>query len=193
MKKILFIVLVLSVWAACKSPSNEPSSAFKDKIAKEKETPKVEQETDEKTVPSASTDSKATEKDLPVSMTKPLDSDYLMGKFVPSKHPDFTVIKTKYASRNGMYMRKDAYSAFQKMHEAAIKDGVNLKIISATRPFDRQRSIWEAKWTGSRKVGGLDLSKTIADPSTRALKILEYSSMPGTSRHHWGTDIDLNN
>jgi hypothetical protein len=26
----------------------------------------------------------------------------------------------------------------------------------------------------------------------KALDILTYSSMPGTSRHHWGTDIDLN-
>jgi len=25
-----------------------------------------------------------------------------------------------------------------------------------------------------------------------AKKILEYSSMPSTSRHHWGTDIDIN-
>ena len=31
------------------------------------------------------------------------------------------------------------------------------------------------------------------DPVERGLKILEYSSMPGSSRHHWGTDIDLNN
>ena len=26
----------------------------------------------------------------------------------------------------------------------------------------------------------------------KAKDILTYSSMPGTSRHHWGTDIDLN-
>jgi LAS superfamily LD-carboxypeptidase LdcB len=28
---------------------------------------------------------------------------------------------------------------------------------------------------------------------TRFKKILEWSSVPGTSRHHWGTDIDINN
>ncbi|MEM1220551.1 MAG: D-alanyl-D-alanine carboxypeptidase family protein, partial [Bacteroidota bacterium] len=33
---------------------------------------------------------------------------------------------------------------------------------------------------------------TIPDAKERALKILEFSSMPGTSRHHWGTDIDFN-
>jgi LAS superfamily LD-carboxypeptidase LdcB len=26
----------------------------------------------------------------------------------------------------------------------------------------------------------------------KATDILTYSSMPGTSRHHWGTDLDLN-
>ncbi len=67
-------------------------------------------------------------------------------------------------------------------------------IKSATRPFDRQKIIWEGKWTGKRLVaGGQDISKTIPNPKERALKILEYSSMPGTSRHHWGTDIDINN
>lgn len=78
------------------------------------------------------------------------------------------------------------------MATAARQEGISLQIISATRNFADQKSIWEAKWTGQRKVEGQDLSKTIPDPKQRALKILEYSSMPGSSRHHWGTDIDLN-
>jgi LAS superfamily LD-carboxypeptidase LdcB len=60
------------------------------------------------------------------------------------------------------------------------------------RNFAAQKSIWEAKWNGKRKVSGMDLSRAMPEPEERALKILEYSSMPGTSRHHWGTDIDLN-
>lgn len=117
---------------------------------------------------------------------------YLTGKFDPAKHPDFTIIETKYANRAGQYMRRDAYEAFQKMHAAAAADGVTLRIVSAARNFDRQKEIWEAKWNGSRLVDGQNLSETIPDPVQRALKILEYSSMPGSSRHHWGTDIDLN-
>lgn len=120
------------------------------------------------------------------------DVDYLMGKITPSKDENFEQIKQKHCSRKGMYMRKDAYEAFVKMYDAALKDGVSLKIISATRPYGHQKRIWESKWSGARKVDGKDLSKTIKDPGTRALKILEYSSMPGTSRHHWGTDIDIN-
>lgn len=118
--------------------------------------------------------------------------DYIIGKFDPTKHPDFIEIEKKYASRQGMRMRKDAYSAFLEMQTAALKEGINLKILSAVRPFSHQKSIWEAKWNGNRKVDGKDLSKTLPDAKERAYKILTYSSMPGTSRHHWGTDIDLN-
>jgi len=121
------------------------------------------------------------------------DIDYIMGKFEPAGHPDFERIDAQYAGREGMYLRKDAYQAFRRMYEAARADGLRLAILSATRNFEAQKSIWEAKWTGARKVqGGENLAETTPDPAARALKILQYSSMPGTSRHHWGTDIDLN-
>lgn len=118
---------------------------------------------------------------------------YIMGKFDPTQNANFTKIEKQYASREGMYIRKDVYNAFKKMHAAAKKDGLNFTIKSATRPFDHQKRIWEGKWTGQRKIaGGKDASKSYPNPKDRALKILEFSSMPGTSRHHWGTDIDLN-
>ncbi len=129
---------------------------------------------------------------VPVSQTKVSD-DELMGKFVPSKHPDFVKIKSEHATKNNIYLRKEAYEAFQNMYKAALEDGIRLKIVSATRPFNHQVSIWEAKWTGTRLVGGKNLSREMPDKKARALEILQYSSMPGTSRHHWGTDIDLNN
>ena len=120
-------------------------------------------------------------------------TDYLMGRFDPSSHPDFTLVSTKYASREGLYLRKDTYEAFLKMYEAAKKDGITLTILSATRNFDYQKGLWEAKWTGARTIeDGKDASKAYPAPTSRALKILEYSSMPGSSRHHWGTDMDLN-
>ena len=124
-------------------------------------------------------------KDIPI--------DFIMGKFNPEVDSKFVEIPLKYASNKGMYMQKEAYAAFERMAAAAKKDKVDFKIVSAARNFFRQKSIWEAKWNGVRKVGGKDLSKSIPVPMTRALKILEYSSMPGTSRHHWGTDIDINN
>ncbi len=119
--------------------------------------------------------------------------DYIMGKFNPEVDELFAEIPKGTASRPGMYMRKEALEAFLVMADSAKKDGINLQIISATRNFFRQKQIWEAKWTGTRLVDKKDLSKSIKDPVKRAEKILEFSSMPGTSRHHWGTDIDINN
>ncbi|MGB1217047.1 MAG: M15 family metallopeptidase, partial [Saprospiraceae bacterium] len=115
----------------------------------------------------------------------------LNGNITPSKHPDFQITESPYTSRP-MYLRKGTYNAYLKMWEAAKKDGVQLFCISATRGFGRQSAIWESKWLGVKKVEGKNLAKAIPNPAQRALKILEYSSMPGTSRHHWGTDIDIN-
>jgi zinc D-Ala-D-Ala carboxypeptidase len=121
------------------------------------------------------------------------DLDYVMGKFDPATHPDFVLIQAQYANREGMYLHREAYDAFLRMHAAAKKEGLELRILSAARNFDYQKGIWEAKWTGARAVeNGKDAAKAYPDPELRALKILEYSSMPGTSRHHWGTDMDLN-
>ncbi len=133
-----------------------------------------------------------TEKEISIAIDSTISIDYLMGKFDPKKHVDFTKVDPKYASKASFYLQKETYEAFQKMHHAAKKEGINLKIISATRPFIHQKNIWEAKWNGTRKIEGQDISKTIKNLERRALKILEYSSMPGTSRHHWGTDIDIN-
>ena len=118
--------------------------------------------------------------------------DYLMGKFDPKKNPRFLKLSSQYASNSNMWLRKETCEAFKAMHAAAKQDGISLQVISATRPFFHQKQIWEGKWTGARKVEGKDLSKTHPDAAKRALKILEYSSMPGSSRHHWGTDIDIN-
>lgn len=117
----------------------------------------------------------------------------LLGNIDPSKDADFSLIESKHTSKSGIYMRREAYEAFVRMYDAAMKDGVQLKIVSATRPFNAQKGIWENKWTGKTIVGGKNLSVSVPDPVERAKAILRYSSMPGTSRHHWGTDIDLNN
>lgn len=126
---------------------------------------------------------------------KPLEFsvEYLTGKFDPAQHPDFVPVEKIHADREGRYLRRDAYESFKKMWAAAQADGVTLTIVSATRNFQMQKNIWEAKWTGKTLIeNGSNAQSRYPNPKTRALKILEYSSMPGTSRHHWGTDIDLN-
>jgi zinc D-Ala-D-Ala carboxypeptidase len=121
-----------------------------------------------------------------------IDIKYLLGQFEPSTDTNFTLIPLPYANRNGLYAEKRTYTAFVEMCEAAKEDDITLVIVSACRNFNSQKGIWEAKWNGNRIVEGQNLAKSVPDHTERAKKILRYSSMPGTSRHHWGTDIDIN-
>lgn len=116
----------------------------------------------------------------------------LLGKTDPASDKRFTLIDGTYASRSGMYLQTQALDAFVQMHQAALKEGVRLTIISAMRTFEHQRRIWNGKWNGNTLLHGSILASDIPDPLERAREILRFSAMPGTSRHHWGTDIDLN-
>lgn len=123
----------------------------------------------------------------------PYDVQYVMGHFDPIKHPDFKEIPIQYADQKGRYMHHEALDSFIAMHKSASQAGIQLTIKSAVRNFDYQKGIWERKWTGATVLSdGTNVAKDIHEPHDKASKILEYSSMPGTSRHHWGTDIDLN-
>ncbi len=117
---------------------------------------------------------------------------FLMGRFDPDTHRAFTLVDEKYADRAGLYLQKGTYHSFIAMHEAAKKAGLDIIIRSATRNFWTQKDIWERKWQGKVKLSSGISAAEISDPKERALAILAYSSMPGSSRHHWGTDIDIN-
>jgi LAS superfamily LD-carboxypeptidase LdcB len=57
----------------------------------------------------------------------------------------------------------------------------------------RQKAIWENKWSGKTAVSGFSAKLFQSLPGIKKTKaIMLYSAMPGTSRHHWGTDFDLN-
>lgn len=107
--------------------------------------------------------------------------DDLLGKNTPEKHKDFIKVPNEYCNHNGHYLRIEVLDAFIKMARDAKKEGVHLEIISSTRNFYRQKTIWNNKY-----------NRLSGSPVERAKEILRYSSMPGTSRHHWGTDFDLN-
>lgn len=115
-----------------------------------------------------------------------------MGKFDPSNHPDFMEIPAKYRDEKVRYLRRDVMSKFAEMADAAAKEGIKLVIRSATRNFEDQKRIWENKWNGITLLEDGRKANAIKDEFLRAKSILLYSSMPGTSRHHWGTDIDIN-
>lgn len=110
--------------------------------------------------------------------------DELLGKINPSSHPSFILIPNIHCSRSGIYLRKEAQESLLQLIKAAKDEGIELKVLSGTRPFNHQKSIWERKWGRASYMGWQDFDK--------AKDILTYSSMPGSSRHHWGTDVDLN-
>ncbi len=107
--------------------------------------------------------------------------DELIGIVEPSAHRGFDKLRSKYTTKGKAYLRDEVYAAFKAMWKDAKRAGVDLLIISATRNKQYQSGIWNRKWNS---FGGPE--------ETRAERILQYSSMPGTSRHHWGTDFDLN-
>lgn len=80
-------------------------------------------------------------------------------------------------------LQEEVYQAFLAMNKAALKDGIHIEVVSGYRSFDRQRNIWNRKYEYYLKKG--------LEPLEAMKKIIEYSTIPGTSRHHWGTDIDI--
>ncbi|WP_378183074.1 M15 family metallopeptidase [Aquimarina sp. SS2-1] len=83
----------------------------------------------------------------------------------------------------GYKLRKKADQAFKKMKSAALEEGIKIKVVSSYRDYAHQNRIWERKYE-RYTAGGLSPMKAIK-------KIIEYSTIPGTSRHHWGTDLDI--
>ncbi|MCW5517615.1 M15 family metallopeptidase [Muriicola sp. Z0-33] len=83
----------------------------------------------------------------------------------------------------GINLRKEAHDAFLEMKKAAAADGIDIEVVSSFRSFDRQQAIFERKYEKYTEEG--------MQPLEAIDKIIEYSTIPGTSRHHWGTDIDL--
>lgn len=84
---------------------------------------------------------------------------------------------------DGFQVRKETFDAFTKMRHAALKAGISLQVVSSYRNFDHQNRIWERKYNNFTQQG--------LSPEAAIEKIIEYSTIPGTSRHHWGTDMDL--
>lgn len=84
----------------------------------------------------------------------------------------------------GINLRQEAHDAFLEMKKAAYQAGFDIKMVSSYRSFERQRAIWERKYIQYTEVDGML-------PISAMEKIIEYSTIPGTSRHHWGTDIDI--
>lgn len=85
-------------------------------------------------------------------------------------------------------------AAFNDMQVAAAYAGHNLQPASSWRGFERQLAIWNGKWRGERPLldaAGQPLDALQLSETERLHAILRWSALPGTSRHHWGTDLDI--
>lgn len=94
----------------------------------------------------------------------------------------------------GAAVHREALEPYLALKAAADNDGIELQIVSGFRDFGAQLRIWNAKYCGERPLydeagnirdhANLDVSQLIAG-------ILCWSALPGASRHHWGTDLDV--
>ena len=111
---------------------------------------------------------------------------FTMTNFIyPNKFPIDELLGRKEPALfgNEYRLRKEASDAFAKMQADALQEGLQIYSVSSYRSYDRQERIWNEKY--DRFTGqGLSPIKAIE-------KIIEYSTIPGTSRHHWGTDMDI--
>lgn len=91
-------------------------------------------------------------------------------------------------------LHRDVLEPFLAMKHAAAKAGIQIEIVSAFRDFAAQQRIWDMKYRGERPLydrdGNLRDRGTLSESELIAA-ILCWSAVPGGSRHHWGSEIDV--
>ncbi len=91
-------------------------------------------------------------------------------------------------------VHREVVAPWRELAAAARTAGFDLAIISGYRDYQRQLRIWNEKASGLRPL--LDASGALLAVSELSewetvQAILRWSALPGASRHHWGTDIDV--
>jgi LAS superfamily LD-carboxypeptidase LdcB len=88
----------------------------------------------------------------------------------------------------------EVVASFLAMRDAARADGIDLTPRSSFRDFQTQLTIWNRKWLGERPIydrQGVLLDRAQLSDSAAIDAILSWSAIPGGSRHHWGSDVDV--
>lgn len=98
------------------------------------------------------------------------------------------------AAELGARVHREVVGPFRRLRDDAREAGFDLRILSGFRSFEHQLSIWNGKAAGERPV--LDSSSRPLDVASLSehelvFAILRWSALPGASRHHWGTDLDV--
>lgn len=97
-------------------------------------------------------------------------------------------------SLRGQRLHREAAGAFELLAADARDAGFELAPASAHRSLERQLAIWNGKLSGAREV--LDERDRVIDLAPlgarqRIEHVLRFSALPGASRHHWGSDVDV--
>jgi len=124
----------------------------------------------------------------------PIPPSFLPGPAILTGRTDEHLDAPTAGAEPGIKVHRDVAHSFLRLREAAASAGFDLRILSGFRSFDDQLSIWNRKVRGERTV--LDSQAVPLDISRLSDKelvfaILRWSALPGASRHHWGTDLDV--
>jgi LAS superfamily LD-carboxypeptidase LdcB len=94
----------------------------------------------------------------------------------------------------GVRVHFEVVKPFLELRSAARLDGFEIEILSGFRDFEKQLSIWNGKATGRTPVldsNAVPLVFETLSEKELAYAILRWSALPGASRHHWGTELDV--
>jgi LAS superfamily LD-carboxypeptidase LdcB len=95
---------------------------------------------------------------------------------------------------DGHRLQPGAAQALLRLQEDARRAGFDLAVASSHRSFARQLAIFNGKALGQRPVHddhGTPVDMAGLSDRQKLGAILRFSALPGTSRHHWGTDLDV--
>ena len=103
------------------------------------------------------------------------DVKMLVNKYyrLPADYEPDDLVPVEAALGRG-YLRKEVYEAYKKLYEDSLKEGFNLKIVSAYRSYATQQSLYN----GYLKVDPKEVVDT-------------YSARPGHSEHQTGLCMDV--
>ena len=85
---------------------------------------------------------------------------------------------------SGQSALPEVMQSFWKLRDKAAQDGWHLTLISGYRSFKHQMRIWNHYDFAYKKTDSLDAKR-------RVRAVMSLVSVPGLSRHHWGTDLDI--
>lgn len=103
--------------------------------------------------------------------------------------------ETHLSEYENLFVHSKLVLNFEKLKRLAEDEiGASLAIVSGFRSFERQLLIWNEKFNGIRKVKnehGTVLNLESMSELEKIKSIMRFSAIPGASRHHWGSDIDV--